>query len=117
MSRERKYNIPIVLSPTLLESEFMSDLNSEKDAYFSSETIESLREYLAIQGPHDIARPETEYNSVFEAGTPGIMSLADIDREIDLGGWEIKLKDMIVILEVSSLHRIVTSETNLVLML
>ena len=102
MSRERKYNIPVVLSPTFLESEFMSGLNSEKNANFSSETIESLREYLAVQDPHHIARPEKQHDSVFEAGTPGIMSLADVDSKIDLGEWKIKLRDIIVTLKVSS---------------
>lgn len=95
MSRERKYNIPIVC--TLLESEFSTDSAQNEDL---ANTFKSLDEYLTEQGPHPILGFRQWHSSVFQAGTRGVMSLADVEREIDLGKWKIKLGDIDATLEV-----------------
>ena len=39
---------------------------------------------------------------VFTAGTPGALSLKDLEREVDLGQWKLKLGQRLVNLEVKS---------------
>lgn len=100
MSRERKYDIPIVPPPDFLKSTFAPSSNHEQDENSRSKTYKSLSKYLTAPSQTNGGH-ETRHSSVFEAETPGTMTLEDVDQQIDLGKWELKLGDMIVTLEVS----------------
>ena len=100
MSRERKYDIPIVPPPDFLKLTFAPGLNYDHDEDSRSKTYESLYEYLMAPSQNNRGH-QMRHSSVFEAETPGTMSLEDVDKQIDLGQWELKLGDMIVTLEVS----------------
>lgn len=97
MSRERRLNI----QPTALPDSTDTELSTvehfgsceQHDSLNPSENQEStlsLPDYIAAQDPnlHPTAR------SVFEAKTPGAMALEEVERNIELGKWRLKLQRM-----------------------
>ena len=54
--------------------------------------------------------PEGEKTiNVFTAGMPGALSLKELEREVDLGRWKLKLGQRLVNLEVKSTSHLGTS--------
>ncbi|KAI4163126.1 MAG: hypothetical protein LQ342_003254 [Letrouitia transgressa] len=85
MKQERQLNLPAGLLTDIEEAEMESDKR------------EALREYLSEAD----APLEGALGSVFENRMPGVLSLEEVRRDIDLGQWRAKLRgDRIVRLKV-----------------
>ena len=100
MSRERLFNLPatsnVSISNQASIGEFAQRFNLDL------ESSNSLSEYLKspVQSG-TAAEPETSFESVFEAGMPGVMTLDQVRQEIDLGQWKMKYGEIHCKLEVS----------------
>jgi len=64
--------------------EQLSSLNANRD----TESSLSLPDYISAQEPS----AHIDASSIFEAKTPGAMTLEEVVREIELGGWRLKLQ-------------------------
>jgi len=97
MSRERRLNIqptalPMITDPELSDIEQfdlyerLSDLDPDHDP----ESSLSLPDYISAQNPNT----HNDASSIFEAKTPGAMTLEEVASEIELGRWRLKLQRM-----------------------
>lgn len=97
MSRERRLNIqaaglPMITDPELSDIEQfdfyerLDDLDPNRD----SESSLSLPDYISAQNPNT----HSDAASIFQAKTPGAMTLEQVASEIELGGWRLKLQRM-----------------------
>lgn len=100
MANERQFNLPVV-SNTFLQSDRVTSSDFSQELELGFDTFEWLFEYVQVSTPETTESGQT-FSSVFEAGTPGVMTLEDVEEDIDLGSWRLKLGDTIVALEVSS---------------
>ena len=66
--------------------EQLDDLDPNRD----SESSLSLPDYISAQNPNTHA----DASSIFEARTPGAMTLEQVASEIELGKWRLKLQRM-----------------------
>lgn len=99
MSRERLFNLPatsdVSISNQANIGEFVQRFNLDL------ESSNSLSEYLKSPVQSDTTtEPEISFESVFEAGMPGVMSLDQVQQEVDLGQWKMKYGKIICKLEV-----------------
>lgn len=108
MSIERQYNLPV--DPGMfLQSDSRTSSNFGRELAMSPETFEFLLDYVTHQ---DDARASAEAcSSAFEAGMPGVMRLEEVEEEVDLDRWKLKLRGVVVSLQVrthenSSLTRV-----------
>ena len=44
--------------------------------------------------------PAKAYSSAFEAGAPGVMRLDEVEQEVNLGRWKLKVRNISVLLQV-----------------
>ena len=86
MSLERRLDLP---------SRRISDANE------LGQDTQNRARYLGYQ--HDDTEADTNQNSAFSVGMPGLMSLDEIEDKIELGKWPLKLGNKLGYLEVSSL--------------
>ena len=106
MSRERRLNIqptalPMPTDPEGSEFEQVDFYGRPHSPEVSHdlESSSSLPDYIVAQDPER----HNDASSIFEANTPGAMTLEEIVREIELGKWKLKLPRVgrIVTLEVT----------------
>jgi hypothetical protein len=97
MSRERRLNIQPTALPTITDPELpdieqfdfyerLSDLDPNRDP----ESSLSLPDYISAQN----SNTHNDASSIFEAKTPGAMTLEEVASEIELGRWRLKLQRM-----------------------
>ena len=94
MSRERRLNIPPTALPTLGNSEHLSHGRANplhpSSSSQSSHDLESswlLSDYIEAQDP----QLHVDASSIFEAKTPGAMTLEEVANEIELGRWRLQV--------------------------
>ena len=97
MSIERQYNLPVDPS-AFLQSDSRTSSDFGRELAMGAEAFEFLLGYLTH--PNDAREPAESFSSAFEAGTPGIMLLEEVEQEVDLGRWQLRLRGMEVFLEV-----------------
>lgn len=99
MSRERLFNLPatfdVSMSNQVNIGEFVQRFNLDL------ESSNTLSEYLKspVQSG-TTAEPEMSFESVFEAGMPGVMTLDQVRQEVDLGQWKMSFGNIRCKLEV-----------------
>ena len=110
MSRERRLNIPPTVLPKLSNSEHLGHEGADPlhppSSSQSSHDLESsllLSDYIEAQDP----QLHVDASSIFEAKTPGAMTLEEVASEIELGRWRLQVSRLgrIVRLEVRGLFR------------
>lgn len=90
MSREREFNLSATTPGIFLQSDNFTCPDFTKEVNLGLEVFMSLAGYV-LTSPS--AEPErSDYDSVFEARMPGIMSMAEVASKIDLGAWRLKFK-------------------------
>lgn len=97
MSIERQYNLPVDQS-AFLQSDSRTSSDFGRELSIGAEAFEFLLSYLTH--PDEAREPTESFSSAFEAGTPGVMPLEEIEQEVDLGRWQLSLRGMVVFLEV-----------------
>lgn len=97
LSREKRLNIPPEPIPASIE------LAREKLAPLlngpSPETSEDLTDYIKAQ--NDPPELHAKDKSIFEARTPGAMTLEELERDIPLGEWKIRIQGTMAQVQVS----------------
>lgn len=97
MSRERRLNIQPTALPTITDPELsdteqfelyerLEELDPDRDL----ESSLSLPDYISAQDP----KMHADAASIFQAKTPGAMTLEQVASEIELGEWRLKLQRM-----------------------
>ena len=101
MSRERQFNLPAI-SNTFFQSDIATSFDFSKELDFGCTAFTRLAEYVGASGESEES-PELDesFDSVFEAGTPGVMTLKQVQEEVDLDTWGLKLGEIIIALQVS----------------
>ena len=85
-----------------LQSDRATTSNFQEELNMGPSAFKLALEYIDWQDQkQDPEGPEGEKTTnVFTAGTPGALSLNDLEREVDLGQWKLKLGQRLVNLEV-----------------
>ena len=96
LSKEKKLNIPAQPIGTRIEL-FGWGSSSPRDQS-GSESANEYSDYLEaqIEAPHIHAHDQ----SIFEANTPGALTLEEVYRDIPLGEWRIQLQGSMIQLKV-----------------
>lgn len=99
MSRERLFNIPATFNVSISNEATMGEFADKFN--LDPESSNSLSAYLEspVQSG-STTEPERCFESVFEAGTPGVMTLEQVRQEVDLDLWKMKYGKIICKLEV-----------------
>ena len=103
MSRERQLQLDAAPLPSPADAKFQNrgsdDIQMSNGVSDHPESSSSLLSYIHAQDPEWNASAR----SIFEAGTPGAPTLAEVERDVDLGRWKLKLRGYprLVPLEVS----------------
>ena len=97
LSREKRLNIPIEPLPTspyelnIQDSQWLGERQE-------SESSKLFLDYVRIQ--NDPANSFANHASIFDADTPGALTLDEVERDIPLGEWKLRIRGAIVQLEV-----------------
>ena len=96
LSREKRLNIPPEPLPASVElaRETLAPLSDPP----SQETLDDLADYIKAQ--NDTLELHAKDRSIFEARTPGAMTLEQIERDIPLGEWKIRFQGIMAQLQV-----------------
>lgn len=97
MNLERSLAVPSDSPMTFLQSDAAVSSNFSRELDVGLEGFKYFLEY--INGPDESNLVERPANA-FEAGMPGAMTKVEIENEIDLGRWRLKIQGRIVHLEV-----------------
>ena len=97
LSRERRLNIPPEPIPASVD--LARDTLAPLLGPPSPETLEDLSDYIKAQV--DPLELHAKDRSIFEARTPGAMTLEEIERDIRLGEWNIRIQGFMAQLQVS----------------
>lgn len=99
MSRERLFNLPATSDVFVPNQAIIGELTEKFN--LDPESSKALFEYLkpSVQNG-STTEPEASFESVFEAGTPGVMTLEQVRQEVDLDQWKMKYGTTIYKLEV-----------------
>ena len=84
-----------------LQSDRVTTSNFQEELNMGPSAFKLALEYIDWQDQKQDPKGEKTTN-VFTAGTPGALSLKDLEREVDLGRWKLKLGQRLVDLEVKS---------------
>lgn len=99
MTRERQFSLPAIAN-SFLQSDRVTSFDFSHELELGLDTFRWLTEYVGVSTSGESTNLES-FSSVFEAGTPGVMTMEEVEEEIDLDSWGLKLGDRIVALEVS----------------
>ena len=99
MSLERALGIPSETPINSIKLNTTVAFNIQESLRNSPEESKSAVEY--IYGPEvDANEKSKQCSTVFQAKTPGAMSLAEVENQIDLGRWKLMIGQRLVNLEV-----------------
>ena len=96
MSRERRLGLP----PTSISASMRVSPggSSNPEVSYNDDDID----YIEQRRQESESRRRKQDNSIFEVGMPGVMTVEELQRDIELGKWDIKLASLIVKLEVQT---------------
>lgn len=99
MSRERLLNLSVTSNVSISNQQTV-DVFAEK-LNLDPESSKSLSKYLESPAQNgSTTELDTSFESVFEAGTPGVMTLDQVRQDVDLDQWKMKYGEIICKLEV-----------------
>ena len=99
MTVERALEVPANSFTTFLQSDRATASDFRAEVKMGPERFKLAYEYM---NGHDYEQTlrANEASDVFHAGTPGALSLEDLDETVDLGQWRLKLGLRLAKLEV-----------------
>ena len=98
MAVERALEVPSNSPSTFLQSDRATASNFLKELTMGPNKFKVALEYINGQDKEHDSKGK-EASNVFDAGTPGALSLEELEDQIDLGRWRVKLKQRLVKLE------------------
>ena len=97
MAVEQALEVPPSSLTTFLQSDLATASNFQSELNMGPKKFKLALEY--INGPDPEQNPKDATN-VFQASTPGTLSLEELEEAVDLGQWRLKLGQSLVKLEV-----------------
>ena len=111
MAVERVLEVASDSLTTFLQSDRTTTSNFGKELTMGLSKFKLALEYMnGWDQEQDTEGKEAQ--DVFQAGTPGALSLAELEEHVDLGQWNIKLGQRLVKLEVKERHTSVLNAAN-----
>lgn len=99
MAVEQALEVPPSSLTTFLQSDLATASNFQSELNMGPNKFKLALEY--INGPDPERNPRAkDAANVFHAGTPGTLSLEELEEIVDLGQWRLKLGQSLVKLEV-----------------
>ena len=99
MAVEQALEVPLSSLTTFLQSDLATASNFQTELNMGPKKFKLALAY--INGPDPERNPTAkDATNVFQAGTPGTLSLEKLEETIDLGQWRLKLGQSLVKLEV-----------------
>ena len=107
MSLERAWAIAPTSCPIFLQSDNAVASDFQRELKLNRKTFAAALEYIC--GPEeDLEQQSRRYATIFQAETPGVMSLKELQDQIDLGQWNLRVGNQVAKLEVTQ-HLLTTS--------
>lgn len=103
MAVERALDVSFNSLTIFLQSDRVSASNFRKELSMGPSKFKLALEYINGQDPNQDSEGK-EASDVFHAGTPGALSLEELEEQIDLGQWKLKLGQRLINLEVKKHH-------------
>ena len=101
MSLERAWALAPTIYPRFLQSTSTLSANFEEELTLGSESFRFALEY--IYGPEESLEEQSRNcATVFQAGTPGTMSVEEVQDQIDLDRWGVRLGNTRLRLQVNA---------------
>ncbi|KAL6717494.1 Arginyl-tRNA--protein transferase 1 [Lecanora helva] len=98
MSLERAWALSPATNSNSGQSNSAGSSDYQTELHVDPESIISVTDY--VRGPEeDLEERSRRYTTVFQAGTPGALSLQELQDKIDLGKWNLKIGNRMVRLE------------------
>ena len=98
MAVEQALEVPLSSLTTFLQSDLATASNFQTELNMGPKKFKLALGYI---GPDPERNPTAkDATNVFQAGTPGTLSLEELEEIVDLGQWRLKLGRSIVKLEV-----------------
>lgn len=99
MSRERLLNLSVTSNVSISNQQTVDGFAGKFN--LDPESSKSLSEYLESPAQNgSTTELDTSFKSVFEAGTPGVVTLDQVRQDVDLDQWKMKYGEIICKLEV-----------------
>ena len=98
MAVERALEVPSNSLTTFLQSDRATASNFSKELIMGPKQFKVALGYINGQDQEQVSEGK-EAPNVFDAGTPGALSLEELEEQIDLGRWRLKLRQRLVKLE------------------
>ena len=98
MAVERALEVPSNSLSTFLQSDRATASSFFKELAMGANNFKVALGYINGQDKEHESKGK-EASNVFDAGTPGALSLEELEDQIDLGRWKVKLKQHLVKLE------------------
>ena len=99
MAVEQALEVPPSSLTTFLQSDLATASNFQSELSMGPKKFELALGYINGPDPEQNSRAKDATN-VFHAGTPGTLSLEELEEIVDLGQWRLKLGQSLVKLEV-----------------
>lgn len=102
ISIERAIGVPATSLSTFLQSDCATASDFQRELDMGLTDFNFVSEYVNGLDQEQAAQRHLDAENVFQAGTPGVMSLRELEQNVDLGQWKLKLGQRLVSLEVSA---------------
>ena len=114
MALERTLGISTSSLAIFLQSDRATTSNFQEELNMGPSAFKLALEYIDWQDQKQDSKGE-KTSDVFTAGTPGALSLKDLEKNVDLGQWRLKLGQRLVNLEVKSTSYLSTRSLRMLL--
>ena len=101
MAIERALEVPTNSLTVFLQSDRATTSNFRKELDMGPRKFKLALEYINGHNQEQDSEGK-EASDVFHAGTPGALSLEELEEKVDLGQWNLKLGQRVVKLEVKT---------------
>ena len=115
MAVEQELEVPPSSLSTFLQSDLATASNFQSELNMGPNKFKLALEYINGPDPERNSKAKDATN-VFDAGTPGTLSLEELEETVDLGQWRLKLGQSLVKLEVETASCWCTLSLRLLLM-
>lgn len=105
MALERALEASPASLTTFLQSERATTSNFQKELDMGPSQFKLALNYIDGQDQEQVSGGN-DASDVFQAGTPGALSLEELEEKVDLGQWSLKLGQRVVKMEVKIMSQL-----------
>ena len=102
MALERVLEVSPDSLTTLLQSERATTSSFQKELDMGPTQFKLALNYIVGQDQEQVSEDQ-DASDVFQACTPGVLSLEELEESVDLGQWGLKLGQRVVKMEVKTM--------------